>query len=615
MTVAFDSHGQPPEAVLAALDDIVASPYFEASERNKRFLRFVVTEALAGRADHIKAYTVATVVFGRDASFDPQTDPIIRIEASRLRRALEHYYLTGGRDAPVRIEIPKGSYVPVIVAQPVVGSAMPEPAASPAATPLREPEHAVGPPPEPPTPPAPQFGRRSALASPFRLASFSAALGALAVGILGYVFWAPAIDRTPSAESATRGVSILVAPFEDDGSAPPYAAVARGFSREMVVGLTRYKDLHVYVDQGLPGAPTPGLARSDVDYLLQGAVSITEDRLRGAVILVEAKSGRHLWSDRFDSSLSPASIYATREEIATRLTQALAQTYGVLFTEKAKTLAGKPPRLLSSYECVVQFYAYQRAVAASLYDDAKQCLERTVAAEPTYSQALAGLAILYVDAHRFAFAREKVNFPPLPRARELAQRAIDQDPEEPQGYKAMHNVLWLMNDVPGSLAMGERAVRLNPYDTEAVGDLGARRFYTGDWEAGLALIRETFDRNPAAPDAYRIPLVLTAYFQGRYADALAEAQRIKLPDFIYTHVLVAMSAAALAREDDTAQAVRRILAIEPAFASKAVADLRSRNQHPRIIRAVAEGLTRAGLPIEGMAQISEAGLDRRDNAP
>ena len=52
-------------------------------------------------------------VFGRDDSFDPQTDPVVRLEARRLRRALEHYYLTAGRDDPIRIEIPKGGYAPV----------------------------------------------------------------------------------------------------------------------------------------------------------------------------------------------------------------------------------------------------------------------------------------------------------------------------------------------------------------------------------------------------------------------------------------------------------------------------------------------------------------------
>ena len=80
--------------------------------RNRAFLRFIVEETLAGRGDRIKAYTIATSVLGRDEAFDPQSDPIVRIEASRLRRSLERYYLIAGQDDPIRIDIPKGGYVP-----------------------------------------------------------------------------------------------------------------------------------------------------------------------------------------------------------------------------------------------------------------------------------------------------------------------------------------------------------------------------------------------------------------------------------------------------------------------------------------------------------------------
>ena len=99
-------------AVCEQLQKILDSPSFEASERRKRFLRYVVEEMLAGRADRLKGYAIATQVFDRDDSFDPQTDPVVRLEARRLRRALEHYYLTAGRDDPIRIEIPKGDTRP-----------------------------------------------------------------------------------------------------------------------------------------------------------------------------------------------------------------------------------------------------------------------------------------------------------------------------------------------------------------------------------------------------------------------------------------------------------------------------------------------------------------------
>ena len=84
----------------------------------------MVEELLAGRADRLKGYTIATDVFGRDESFDPQTDPVVRLEARRLRRALEHCYLTAGRDDPIRIEIPKGGYARLRDAEtPVTGFA------------------------------------------------------------------------------------------------------------------------------------------------------------------------------------------------------------------------------------------------------------------------------------------------------------------------------------------------------------------------------------------------------------------------------------------------------------------------------------------------------------
>ena len=91
---------------------ILQSADFEATARGHKFLSYVVDEELSGRGDRIKAYSIAVEVFGRDASFDPQTDPIVRIEAGHLRRSLERYYLTSGQSDPILITIPKGGYVP-----------------------------------------------------------------------------------------------------------------------------------------------------------------------------------------------------------------------------------------------------------------------------------------------------------------------------------------------------------------------------------------------------------------------------------------------------------------------------------------------------------------------
>ena len=114
-----------PDAIRRAVERVLASPDFDASERNRRFLRYVTDETLAGREERIKAYNIATSVFGRDENFDPQLDSIVRIEAGRLRRSLERYYLTSGRLDPVRIAIPKGCYVPTFAERVVTPAEAP----------------------------------------------------------------------------------------------------------------------------------------------------------------------------------------------------------------------------------------------------------------------------------------------------------------------------------------------------------------------------------------------------------------------------------------------------------------------------------------------------------
>lgn len=105
--------GEPPARdILAALETVLASESLRLSERNRRFLAFVVTQKVEGHGDRIKAYSIGVDVFGRDGTFDPTLDPIVRIEATRLRSALTAYYDDSGATDLIRISIPPGSYVP-----------------------------------------------------------------------------------------------------------------------------------------------------------------------------------------------------------------------------------------------------------------------------------------------------------------------------------------------------------------------------------------------------------------------------------------------------------------------------------------------------------------------
>lgn len=107
----------PPDEIRAALEQIVASPQLASCPSLCRFLRYVVGESLAGRGGQIKEYCLGVEVFDRGDDFDPCIDPIVRVQARNLRARMARYYDGPGANEPVRIDLPKRTYVPVFTAR------------------------------------------------------------------------------------------------------------------------------------------------------------------------------------------------------------------------------------------------------------------------------------------------------------------------------------------------------------------------------------------------------------------------------------------------------------------------------------------------------------------
>jgi TolB-like protein len=102
-----------PQEVRDHLERVVASKEFAESERLRRFLRFTVESKLTQQHERVKEYVLGREVFDRQDGYDPRVDPIVRVEARRLRSKLEEYYGGAGRAEPIRFEYVKGSYLPV----------------------------------------------------------------------------------------------------------------------------------------------------------------------------------------------------------------------------------------------------------------------------------------------------------------------------------------------------------------------------------------------------------------------------------------------------------------------------------------------------------------------
>ncbi len=100
------------KAIREQLDRIIRSGSFVQSPRRQRFLEYIINETLAGRGQRLKGYNIALEVFGRSETFDPAVDPIVRIEAGRIRERLRDYYRAEGQRDPIYIQLPKGTYTP-----------------------------------------------------------------------------------------------------------------------------------------------------------------------------------------------------------------------------------------------------------------------------------------------------------------------------------------------------------------------------------------------------------------------------------------------------------------------------------------------------------------------
>jgi TolB-like protein len=104
--------GKDDPKVREQLDRILRSKSFRQVDRLQGFLSVIVNETLAGRGDNLKEFLIGIEVFGKESSFDPRLDPIVRVQARRLRARLTRYYREEGRNDEILIELPKGGYAP-----------------------------------------------------------------------------------------------------------------------------------------------------------------------------------------------------------------------------------------------------------------------------------------------------------------------------------------------------------------------------------------------------------------------------------------------------------------------------------------------------------------------
>ncbi len=488
-------------------------------------------EALAGRAERIKAYSIATAVFGRSADFDPQMDPIVRIEAVRLRRAIERYYLRSGKTDSVVISIPRGTYAPQFTIAPVPPADLPV-----------------------------------------------------------------VMD---AARSERREVTVLVQPFDADAAIAGLDRFGRGFTRHIIVALMHVESLLVFHAGEAPSGSGPAGAT----FVLSGGLALVDGMLAVDVLLSETATGRCLWGDTFRSSAEPEEMLRVRDRVAEAVVLALGQPYGALFDERLRALEAAGSATLTAYGCVLRFYRYWRRLERGGYASVRAGLEQAVEADPSHAEALACLSLMCTDAVRAGLRKQegRPDRDEAARAMELARRAVALSPRLSIGHHALGLALWFGGHAAEAFAAFDEGMRVNPYDTDLMAELGLRLTFLGEWDRGVMLLQGAYAANPTQPSAYRIGLALWHYAMGRYFEAQCEIGRIDVPGAIHVAVL---KAAAAAEGGDLAvahDAVAEVLRIDRSYATRVEADLRARGVSGELVARVLASLAKAGLAAQARA--------------
>jgi hypothetical protein len=555
------------EAFRAALARVVASEPFRHAPRLVAFLSFVVEKTLGGEAGALKGYTIATQALGRSDDFDPQVDPIVRVEAGRLRRALQTYYAGEGACDPVRIAIPVGSYVPAFESAEAgreIAAAEPQ-AAEPVPRQLSRPA-------------PPRAARRS-----WRIGAAAATAALVAVAAMMLYAFVPS-SSGPEALRAAGALPldgrpiVVVQPLRTVGRMPETFSPA--LVRSILADALAQFDGLTVLDHDVPRR----LGREH--YELKLRASGAGDKVHVTVRLSHQPSARLIWSRELDAPVELGSGRAERD-LARTIGVAIGQPYGVIFSDlRARAPAGSPAA------CLIHAHDARFRVSEADHAAARDCLEAVVAENPSYHLGYALLTGFYLMEHS-AGLNPRPN--PLDRALRAAQRAVELAPQSPRAHFAMMNALFARGETEAALKEGQLSIELNPYNSDLVAELGARYIRLGRYAEGLALLDRAIEDNPGRPPWYDFHKFVAAYMEGDLATARAVAETFVGDKYFYGPLARGL----IAHHDGDEERAKRFLAKVTAAVPQLTADPRAAFRRygfcPTITERLVTDLGAAGL--------------------
>lgn len=545
-------------AVDAELERVLATPDFARSARLSAFLRYVVRETLDGRGARLKAFAIAQDIFGRGETFDPQGDTIVRVEAGRLRRLLERYYLTAGRDDPVIIEIPKGGYAATFRYQAGMAVDESSDSAEAASTTTSKADGNV---------------RRWS-------AALIAAATAFAVAVLAIIgWWLRAADEQAISPVASKSAVAKEKPFvailpligrrASDGDESLASRLPDAVVTDLVRATSRFTVMAPSSSRRIdPDAIDLEQLRRDfgVSHVLRGTLETKADKVRVQVQLVDTATREAIWAERFDRHAG--GLLALESELAEGIVTGLTGWIDARESERLRRSRTDNSEALAAFREAVRLYHPPSDPVR--VDLARKLYERAADLDPHFADAYAGISETYSLGILFGHSQSPDE--DLGKALAMGARAVKLDPEGGLGNAVLGTALVLAGQPDEGLGHARRAVALEPGNPLVHKWLAINLIRTNRAADALVPIEKALRLDPSEPRQAYLNLLGVALLTLRQTgEALEAFNRNRRRGGPYGPHMAALRAAAfgeLGRDAEAREAVGLVIEAGKRFSAE-----------------------------------------------
>jgi TolB-like protein/class 3 adenylate cyclase/Tfp pilus assembly protein PilF len=380
----------------------------------------------------------------------------------------------------------------------------------------------------------------------------------------------------PSAQPPTSGTqaalplpdkpSIAVLPFTNMSNDPEQDYFSDGITEDITSSLSRISSLFVIARNSAFTYKGKAVKVQDVSremgvrYVLEGSVRKAGEQVRITAQLINATTGEHLWSERFDRPFKD--IFALQDEIVQRIVTTL--KLQITLTEQG-FIVRKTTDNLEAYNYWLRGVESSWRLTKESTAQARQMYEKALELDPNYAQAYAGASVTHLTDWSSQWSQNLQQS--LDQAFALAQRAIALDDSSPAAHSILGIVLLWKKQHDQAIAEGARAIALDPNFADAYAWLGFTLGSAGQPEEALKAVEKAIRLNPRYPSLYLMISGRAHILAGQYEKGIADLKiaLARLPNLIPARYILAVAYSELGQEEAARSEVAELQRISPSF--------------------------------------------------